>query len=285
MDWNSDNITLIDIHSHSNISPDAADPPEDMASRAAELGVRHFGLTDHLELDRAGDEKWDPAAALKYMRPTYEKLHREYDGRMNVYFGVEMGQALHDLPAAERILAEYDFDYVIGSVHRTKHYKNIGLISDIEHERRRAIAEHYEEMLSLAEWGKFSILAHMTFLLRFTGVDTSSGLVIDKTKRSQAAFETHKPVIDKILQTIISKGIALEVNSSGYRHGLGSPMPSAEFIKRYRELGGRLITVGSDAHRTGDVAADIFECYMLLRELGFSEVCVFEKKEPKFVKI
>ncbi len=204
---------------------------------------------------------------------------------MNVYFGVEIGQALHDTAAAERILAEYDFDYVIGSVHRTEHYKNINLISDIEHERRCAIAEHYKEMLSLAEWGKFSILAHMTFILRFTGIDTPSGLVIDKTKRSRAVFETHKPVIDKILQTIISKEIALEVNCSGYRHGLGGPMPSAEFIGRYRELGGRLVTIGSDAHRTSDVASGIPEGCGLLKELGFSEVCVFEKKEPKFIKI
>lgn len=280
-----ESITLVDIHSHSNISPDGNDPPEDMASRAAELGVRHFGLTDHLELDRAGDEKWDPAAALKHMRPAYEKLHREYDGRMNVYFGVEMGQALHDLPVAERILAENDFDYVIGSVHRTEHYKNIRLIADDEQERCCAVKEHYEEMLALAEWGKFSVLAHMTFLLRFTGVDTPNGLVTDKTKRSQAAFETHKPIIDKILQTIISKEIALEVNCSGYRFGFGSPMPSAEFLKRYRELGGRLITVGSDAHRTGDIASGIPEGCGLLKELGFSEVCVFEKKEPKFIKI
>lgn len=72
-----------------------------------------------------------------------------------------------------------------------------------------------EEMLSLAEWGKFSIPAHMTFLLRFTGVDAPNGLVTDKTERSRAAFETHKPIINKILQTIISKEIALEANSSG----------------------------------------------------------------------
>lgn len=62
-------------------------------------------------------------------------------------------------------------------------------------------------------------------------------------------------------------------------------MAGAEFLKRYKELGGKLITVGSDAHLAADVAADIPECYKLLRELGFSEVCVFEKKEPKFIKI
>lgn len=280
-----DNQTLIDIHIHSNISPDGNNTPEEMASRAAESGIKHFALTDHIEIDSKGDEKWDYTGYLDRMKPAYQRLRAEYDGRMNIYFAAEMGQALYDLPAAERILAEYDFDYVIGSLHRTGHYAHMNEIPDTEYDRRRIIKEYFEEMLSLAEWGKFSTLAHMTFVLRYTGVDTPSGLVTDKTKRSQAAFEVHKPIIDKILQTVISKEIALEVNSSGYRKGLGVPMPSAEFIKRYRELGGRLITIGSDAHRISEIASGIPKCCKLLRELGFSEVCVFEKKEPKFIKI
>lgn len=281
----TNNEALIDIHIHSNISPDAHGEPRNMAARAAELGVKHFALTDHIELDKLGDERWDYTKSLERMRPTYERLRSEYDGRMNVYFGAEMGQPLYDLPAAENILGEHDFDFVIGSVHRTEHYPNIKEIPDVEADRKRAFKEFFGEMLSLAEWGKFSTLAHMTFLVWFVSVDTPSGLVVDKTERSQTAFDTYKPIIDKILQTIISKGIALEVNSSGYRKGLGTPMPSAEFIGRYRELGGRMITVGSDAHEVCDVARDIPECYRLLRELGFSEVCVFEKKEPKFIQL
>lgn len=276
---------MIDIHTHSNISPDGNDTPEEMASRAAESGIKHFALTDHIEIDSPGDGRWDYTKYLAHMKPAYERLCGEYDGQMSVYFGAELGQALYDLPAAERILAEQNgFDYVIGSLHRTRNYKFMGT-AETEFDRRHVIGEYFEEMLELAEWGKFSALAHMTFVLRFVGVDTPNGLVTDMTKRSQAAFEAQKPIIDKILQTIISKEIALEVNSSGCRKGLGVPMPSAEFIGRYRELGGRLITVGSDAHRISDVAADIPECYKLLRELGFSEVCVFEKREPKFIKI
>lgn len=181
---NTDNMTLIDIHSHSNISPDAADPPEEMALRAAELGVKHFALTDHIELDEFGDEEWDHTDAIRCMKPTYERLRAEYDGKMNVYFAAEMGQPLYDLPAAGKILAEHDLDHVIGSVHRTGHYAHMGKIPYTEFDRKRVIREYFEEMLSLVEWGKFSTLAHMTFLLRFTGVDTPSGLIIDKTKRS-----------------------------------------------------------------------------------------------------
>lgn len=285
MKQETNNETLIDIHMHSNLSPDGSDEPRDMAARAAELGVKHFALTDHIELDELGDDEWDYTEAIELMKPVYESIRDEYSGRMTVYYGAEMGQALYDQPTAERILREYDYDFVIGSVHRTEHYEHMSKIPDTEFDRKRVIKEYFDEMLDLVEWGKFSTLAHMTFLLRFVNVDTPSGPVVDKTERSQAAFDTYKPIIDKILEVIIAKGIALEANSSGYRRGLGGPMAAAPFIKRYRELGGRLVTVGSDAHEVCDVARDISECYRLLRELGFSEVCVFEKKEPRFIAI
>ncbi|MDE6727296.1 MAG: hypothetical protein K2J80_05080, partial [Oscillospiraceae bacterium] len=145
--------------------------------------------------------------------------------------------------------------------------------------------EYWEDMLNLVEWGKFCSLAHITFLMRFVNVDTPTGLVTDKKDRAGAAYDVHKSIIDKILETIVKKDIALEVNSSGYRRGLGGPMASAPFIKRYKELGGKLITVGSDAHQPSDIAADMDKCYALLRDLGFNEICVFKKKEPVFIQI
>ena len=276
---------MIDIHTHSNLSPDSADEPMDMAERACELGVKHFALTDHIELDEFNDGEWDYWAAIEKSKPTYEKLRAAFDGRMKIYYGAEIGQVMYDLHTAEKILAGHDYDFVIGSVHRTVHYEHMSRIPDTEFDRRRVLAEYFEEMLNLVEWGKFCTLAHMTFLMRFVNIDTRSGLVTEKEKRCDAVFEEYGTIIDKILEIIVKKDIALEVNSSGYRRGLGGPMAGAAFIKRYRELGGRMITVGSDAHQTCDVAADIPRCYELLRELGYNEVCVFEKREPVFIKI
>lgn len=278
-------MELIDIHNHSTLSSDGSSTPEEMAQRACEIGVKHFALTDHIELDEFHDGEWDYWAAIEKTRPTFEKLCSEYDGKMKIYYGAEIGQAMYNLHTAEKILAEHDYDFVLGSVHRTVHYEHMSRIPDNEFDRKRVLIEYWEDMLNLVEWGKFCSLAHITFLLRFVNVDTPSGLVVEKDKRSQAAFEVYKPIIDKILEIIIKKDIALEVNSSGYRRGLGGPMASAPFIKRYKELGGKMITVGSDAHQTTDIAKDIPRCYELLRDFGFNEVCVFEKKEPRFIKI
>ena len=95
----------------------------------------------------------------------------------------------------------------------------------------------------------------------------------------------HRAVIDKILETIISKEIALEVNSSGIRKGLGVSMPDADIVRRYKALGGKMITVGSDAHRVSDAAADIPQCLEMLKDSGFGEVCAFRKKQPVFIEI
>ena len=276
---------LIDIHSHSKLSFDGSGDPLDMARRALELGVEHFAITDHLEIDEFYDYERDYPAVIAGSRPAYDRINSRYGDKMKIYFATELGQPLYDLPRAEKILAQNDYDFVLGSVHRTEHYEHMSKIPDTEFDRKRVIKEYFEEMLALAEWGKFCSLAHITFLMRFTSIDTPAGVVADPEKRSQAAFEVHKPIIDKILETIIKNGVALEVNSSGFRRRLGCPMPSAPFIKRYRELGGKMVTVGSDAHVIEDIAADIPKCIELVRELGFSEVCVFEKREPVFIKI
>ena len=276
---------LVDIHNHCNLSSDSAATPEEMAKTAYELGVSHFALTDHIELDEFHDGEWDYWAAIDKMPPTFARLHAEYTGKMNIYFGVEIGQPLYNLHTAEKIIAAHDYDFIIGSVHRTCHYEHMGKIPDNEFDRKRVMIEYWEDMLNLVEWGKFCSLGHMTFLLRFTSVDTPTGVVYEKTERAQAAYDTNRSIIDEILKTIVKKDIALEVNTSGYRRGLGGPMADAPFIKRYRELGGRLITVGSDAHQASDIAKDVDKCYALLRELGFSEICVFKKKEPIFISI
>ena len=277
---------LVDVHSHSNLSSDGIDEPMDMAKRAAEIGVTHFALTDHIELDEFGDEEWDYWAAIEKTKPAFEQIKSAYGDKMHVYYAAEIGQALYDLPTTEKILAEHDYDFIIGSVHRTVHYAHMSKIPDTEYDRTRVLKEYFDEMVDLVEWGQFSTLAHMTFLMRFINIDVpGQPLVKEKSLRSKAVFETYKTVIDKILQTIIKKDIALEANSSGYRRGLGGPMASPEIIARYRELGGKLVTVGSDAHDIGDIGKDIPQTFRLLKEIGFKEIAVFEKKQPIMLQI
>lgn len=264
----------VDCHIHSTLSPDGNDAPETMAKRAFELGIKHFTLTDHIENEKL--ESWHYAEAMERSFEVYKALKAEYDGRMNVYFGAELGQALYNLPQAEAILQKYDYDFVLGSQHRTKSYKRVDLLPDDKAVKYAYLDEYFEELLALAEWGKFCSLSHMTFPMRFISGDVGGG---------ELDICRYDPVIDKILDVIIKSDIAMEVNSSGIRKGLHVPMPDAELIQRYRDKGGKLITVGSDAHRVEDVGADIPQCLEMLKRIGFGEICVFSRKTPVFITI
>jgi histidinol-phosphatase (PHP family) len=259
----------------------------DMAERACALGIKHFTLTDHVEIEKYGKDKWDYAAAVNKSYDVYREIKERFKGKMNVYYGAELGQPLYNPALADKLLAEHDYDFVLGSQHRTKTYPYLNKVPDTDEDRKRCLDEYFEEELALAKWGKFCSLSHLTFPLRFLTVDIS---------RKEPVINTDKPfrtvdmtvydgIIDEILRTIISKDIALEVNSSGIRKGLGVPMPCEEYVARYREMGGRMITLGSDAHRVSDVAADMPECIEMLKKLGFSEICIFDKKQPNFIKI
>lgn len=272
---------LIDCHNHSTLSHDGCDEPMRMAERACGLGIKHFTLTDHIEINKF--DVWDFAGAVEKSYGVFLEIKERFAGKMNVYYGAELGQALSDLERTEKILAEHDYDFVLGSTHGTKSYPYLNKVPDTDEDRKRCLTEYFEDELALAEWGKFSSLAHLTFPLRFLTVDINAKEL--KPGWREVDMTAYDSIINKILETIISKDIALEVNSSGIRKGLFEPMPSAEYIKRYRDMGGRLITIGSDAHRVADVGADIPAVMALLKDIGFSEICVFSKKQPTFIAI
>ena len=96
------------------------------------------------------------------------------------------------------------------------------------------------------------------------------------------SYDEFREELEAILDLLIEKGKGLEVNSSGYRYGLDSPHPNLAILKRYREKGGRIVTLGSDAHQTDQLGAGLAEAAELLREAGFSEYAVFRERRPVF---
>lgn len=261
-----------DIHIHSALSHDGRDEPMLMAEQAFRLGIKHFALTDHIELEKL--DSWDFRGAIARSESVYREIKERFAGQMEIYYGAELGQPLYNLPEAEKVLAEHNHDFVLGSQHRTKSYPYLNKVPETQEDKTRCLDEYFEEELALAELGCFCSLSHLTFPLRF--------LCLDGWQPDMSRYST---VIEKILRTIIGKEIALEVNSSGIRKGLGVPMPGEEYIELYRRLGGRMITVGSDAHRISEIGADIPQVTELLKRVGFGEICVFKKKQPIFISI
>ena len=97
--------------------------------------------------------------------------------------------------------------------------------------------------------------------------------------------EKSKEILDEILKRLVSKNIGLEVNTGGYHYGLGQPNPCACVIRRYKELGGEIITIGADAHSPEKIGYDFPKAASLLKECGFDYYTVFQDRKPQFLKL
>lgn len=262
---------LTDSHSHSTQSPDGHNSPQEMAERAVLLGIKHYTLTDHIEIEKYYDEE--------YKKPVSESqgilrdLKEKYSGKLDILYGAELGQPLRDKTLSESILSRFDFDFVLGSLHCCREYSFFGV--EDETLIPKILSSYYEELIEMAQWGKFDVLSHITFPLRFlTG---ESGHNVD-----MSAFE---PAIKKLLKTAVKNDIGIEINTSGLRKGLGETMPGGKYIKMYHDLGGKILTIGSDAHCADDLGKGINESVQMAKDIGFNEICYFEKRKPKFIKI
>ena len=164
---------------------------------------------------------------------------------------------------------QYPFDFVIGSEH------NPGNVDPYYPEyfegrsEQEAYTQYFEETLvNLKLFSDFDALGHMDYVVRY-----------GPNRNKYYSYRKYADLIDPILEFIIDKGIALEINAKGYKSGLGEPNPCKDIILRYKELGGELVTIGSDAHLVNDLCYDFDRIENLLLECGFRYHVIFIQRE------
>jgi histidinol-phosphatase (PHP family) len=177
--------------------------------------------------------------------------------------------------AAQDAIDACDFDFVLASVHNVKNLADFYELDYSKIEINDALSRYFDEMMDMIEWGKFDSLAHLTYPWRY--IVGERGLEIND--------ELFRDRIDQILTALIKKRKALEVNTSGFRQKLGRPMPDLPILRRYHELGGKLITIGSDAHRWADVGGGVEQGLSVLQKAGFHHFTIYIHREPKFLPI
>lgn len=187
--------------------------------------------------------------------------------------GMEFGVQMHTIPKFEALFKRYPFDFIILSVHQVEdkefwtHDFQKGRTQKEYNER------YYGEMLSLVKnYKNYSVLGHMDLIKRYD-------------KAGDYPFENIRPIAEEILKIVIADGKGIEINTSSHRYGLSDTMPSREILKLYRELGGEIITIGSDSHRPEHLGAYIRETEDLLKEMGFKWFCTYKEMEPTFYKL
>ncbi len=261
---------LADSHTHTSFSFDSQTPAEKMVQRAAELGIKHYTITDHLEINM--EETHDSAQKGAKIFP---EIKEKYKDKINLHFGIELGQALHDKELSEKILSDYDFDFVIGSLHNLKGEEDFYFLDYTRLDCDELLRRYFSELLELARWDGFDVLGHITYPLRY--ICGKYGIEIDMKKYSDA--------VDEVFKTVINNGKGIEINSSGLFTEIKKTSPDLPLVKRYRELGGKIITVGSDAHTQDRVGAGIRDAIETARAAGFNEICYYEKRKPIFINI
>lgn len=264
---------ISDSHVHSDCSRDGNDPTTMMCENAARLGLYAITMTDHCECNAYMQDGYDRSIRQSYFEA--RKASAVFHQRLNVYAGMELGQPMQDLSAAEDALESCDFDFVLASVHNVKGRQDF---YDMDYAKTSVDEElnlYFDEILSMLAWGKFDSLSHLTYPWRYIVGEHGIGI----------RDELYQRRIDEILAQLVKKRIALEVNTSGLRQRLGRTMPDLPILTRYRELGGRLVTIGSDSHRWADVGGGVEQGLGILRKAGFTHFAVYVKREPKFLPI
>ncbi len=263
---------MFDYHVHSNFSIDSRMSMSDACIKAMELGLTEIAFTDHVDLDWPDNlfPAFDINALDKCIDET-EEIKEKFRAYITVKKGVEIGLQPHTLEECSKIVTSYPFDFVIASVHivgRT----DPSFPSYFESKNKeQSFIRYYEEILSLVgAFDDFSVLGHLDYVKRYSPYPYKD--------------DDHKigsDIIDEILKALIRKNKGIEVNTSGYRHISNSPMPHFDVIKRYRELGGEIITLGSDAHHTRYIGLNFKEAMKGIKNAGFNQLTTFSNQKPQ----
>ena len=264
---------ISDSHVHSDCSFDGTDPVMMICERAAALGLYSIAVTDHCECDIYYKEGFDRSVVQSFFET--RKARAVFYGRLQVYAGIELGQPITDPKATREALSAGAFDFVLASVHNLPGQKDFYYLNYTDENVDPLLSDYFDHVLQVAKWGQFDSLAHLTYPLRY--ILAQPGLRVELSK--------YREKIDAVLLELIQQKKALEVNTSGLRQQIGDTLPDAGIVRRFYELGGTYVTLGSDAHRWADMSAGIEEAMSMIYKTGFRHYTIYSKREPDWCRL
>ena len=271
---------MFDSHIHTKNSPDSTQTLAEICESAIAKGLRGIAICDHVDVCFAAE--LDTYSAMQACINEVNAARLRYGDHLTILQGMEMAEEGYDLALAARIRALCNYDVILGSVHTvytegvTDSYSRVDFwegampLSLI----KRFFSAYLDALMEMVTRGGIDVLCHLTCPLRYINGKYGRGLNV----------EEFAPQIDAILRAVIAQEIALEVNTSGCVAG-GELLPGVSILARYYELGGRRITLGSDAHIPNAVGRAFAETKRTLKGIGFTHYCYFEKRVPHFIEL
>lgn len=282
-----------DYHLHCEFSDDSKEKMENQIERGIELGLDEMCFTDHVDYGikkdwsegniewRPGDtmssgvQKMDPLANVNY--PEYfsklDRMKETYKGQIVLKKGLEFGIQTITVDQYKKLYQTYknELDFVLLSMHQVNNLEFWTQDFQRGKTQKEYNEEYYREIYEVQKVFKdYSVLAHLDLIVRYD-------------KNGVYPFEKVKDMIAEILKLAIADGKGIELNTSSWKYGLKDTQPSRDILRLYKDLGGKIITVGSDAHVSRMLADHLDEGYRILKEeIGFKEICTFDKMAPTF---
>ena len=269
---------LADFHMHSNFSGDSQAPMEEMIQKAISLGLKYMCFTEHNDFDYPVSDL-DPAGKFEVNADAYLydllKLREKYKKEIKILFGVELGLQPYLLRRNSIFAKSHEYDFIIGSSHLCDGKDPYYPAFYEGRSEEEAYTEYFESILAnVKKFSNYDVYGHLDYVVRY-------GPNMDRNY----SYSKYQDVLDSILKTIIENGKGIEINTGGVEKGLKELHPCTDILKRYRELGGEIITIGSDAHDPNHIAAYFDRAEAVLKECGFKYYTIFEKRMPEFIKL
>lgn len=270
---------LVDLHVHSTCSADGLSSIGEYALRAAAEGLAAVGFCEHVDFDPRDQD-------YGYLDPShYDEEFAQACAlapQVQLWQGVEIAYQASLEDEIRAWLGHRRWDCVVTSVHLVDYADGWAIISEpntsgayfATHNSRQAYVPYFEELLRAAQSGLGDLLGHLDLIKRYG--------VAHYGPFEPAAFEDE---IRTVLRAAIESGVGLEINTSGLRQSPGEPYPTLTVLRWYRELGGELLTVGSDAHHADNLGAGIAEALALAREAGFRAVATFDQRPVRWLNL
>lgn len=258
-----------DFHVHTHFSKDSNATPREQVEAAVRRGLRTICITDHHDIDYS-----EPDFEIDFLSyfDALQKLKEEYRDKIEVLIGMEYGMQPHLGEKCTELTRQYSFDFVIGSIHmvdgQDPYYRTIFEGKTDEEVYRRGFEFTMESIRCTPD---FDSLGHIDYIVRY-----------GKNQAQDYTYAKYADYLDEILRYLIQNGKALEVNTGGWKYGLSFAHPHPDMLKRYRELGGEMITIGSDAHRPEHIAYNFDRVKEYLELCGFRYYTEFRQRTPYF---
>lgn len=269
-------IIRSDSHMHTRFSSDSETSVESMLDAAVAAGLFSVCITDHLDLDYPPDDELGEHPFLFDIEEYFHELtglRERYKEKLEVRIGLEIGLQEHLGPQYRQVVNRYPFDFVIGSLHlvcgQDPYYGKVFNGKSDAEVYREAFRETFR---NLEKTKDFDVLGHLDYVVRY-----------GKHQAEEYSYAEFGDEIDAVLRKLIDMGKGLELNMAGLKYGLGFANPHPDVLKRYRELGGEIVTIGSDAHKPEHIAYDFHLAPDILEACGFRYYTEFRNRKPIFV--